>query len=316
MWGAVPLYWTAVDAASSAEILANRMVWSLVFLAIVLALRGDWGWMRPVLRSPRRLGMLVLAAAAITVNWGMYIWGVTSGQVVETALGYFINPLVTIAFGVLVMRERLRVAQWAAVGIGLAAVLVLAFAYGRPPWLALTLAFSFATYGLIKKFVGLSGIQGVAAESAIQFLPALGYLVWLAAQGTATLTSPGTHGWDQTLLLVAAGVVTAVPLMCFGTAATRVPLTTMGMLQYLAPILQFLLGLVVFQEEMPTARWVGFVLVWVALVVLTADAVLAARRRRARERTARPGGGKAAGRTPGAGARGRQPSRGRAATRR
>ncbi|MFI1518572.1 EamA family transporter RarD [Kitasatospora cineracea] len=270
MWGLFPLFWPLLEPAGAADILANRMTWSLVAVTAMLLVRRRWAWVRPLLRQPRRLGMLALAAATVSVNWGVYIWGVNSGHVVETSLGYFINPLVTIAFGVLVLRERLRPAQWAAVGVGTAAVLVLTVAYGRPPWIALALAFSFATYGLLKKKVGLGGAESLAVESAVMFPFAVAFLVYLEVRGQGTL---GHHGWGHTALLLASGVITAVPLMCFGAAALRVPLTTLGLLQYLAPVSQFLIGVAVFHETMEPARWAGFALVWVALVVLSGDAL-------------------------------------------
>ncbi|PJN24090.1 EamA family transporter RarD [Kitasatospora sp. CB02891] len=270
MWGLFPLFWPLLEPAGAVDILANRMVWSLVAVAALLLVRRRWGWIRPLLRQPRRLALLAVAAATVSVNWGVYIWGVNSGHVVETSLGYFINPLVTIAFGVLVLRERLRTAQWAAVGVGVAAVAVLTVAYGRLPWIALTLAFSFATYGLMKKKVALGGPESLAVESAVMFPFALGFLVYLGVRGEGSL---GHYGWGHTALLVASGVVTAVPLMCFGAAALRVPLTTLGLLQYLAPVFQFLIGVTVFHESMAPARWAGFGLVWVALVVLSVDAL-------------------------------------------
>ncbi|MGW1926786.1 EamA family transporter, partial [Streptomyces massasporeus] len=207
-------------------------------------------------------------------------------------LGYFINPLVTIALGVLVLQERLRPAQWAAVGIGFAAVLVLAIGYGQPPWISLTLAFSFAVYGLAKKKVNIGGLESLAAETAVQFLPALGYLVWLGTQGTLAF---GSHGAGHTALLAATGIVTAVPLVCFGAAAIRVPLSTLGLLQYLAPTFQFLLGVLYFHEEMPPERWAGFSLVWLALTILTWDALRTARRSRAAMEAAKATAGAAAG---------------------
>ena len=257
-----------------------------------------WAWAGPLLRQPRRLGLITIAAATITVNWGVYIWAVNAGHVVEASLGYFINPLVTIAMGVLLLKERLRPAQWAAVGIGFAAVLVLTIGYGRPPWISLCLAFSFATYGLVKKKVNLGGLESLAAETAIQFLPALGYLLWLSSRGDATF---GGEGAGHAALLAATGVVTAVPLVCFGAAAIRVPLSTLGLLQYLAPVLQFLLGILYFHEAMPAERWAGFALVWAALSLLTWDALRTARKSRTgvaggghrchRRRGSGPGGG-------------------------
>ncbi|QES07746.1 EamA family transporter RarD [Streptomyces venezuelae] len=284
MWGLVPLFWPLLKPAGSVEILAHRMVWSLVFVGIALLAVRRWGWVRELVRSPRKLGMITVAAAVITVNWGLYIWSVNTGHVVEASLGYFINPLVTIALGVLVLQERLRPAQWAAVGIGFAAVLVLAIGYGQPPWISLTLAFSFALYGLVKKKVNIGGLESLAAETAVQFLPALAYLVWLGGQGTLAF---GSHGAGHTALLTATGIVTAVPLVCFGAAAIRVPLSTLGLLQYLAPTFQFLLGVLYFHEEMPPERWAGFSLVWLALTILTWDALRTARRSRAAMETAK-----------------------------
>lgn len=278
MWGLVPLFWPLLQPAGAVEILAHRMTWSLVFVAVALLVVRRWAWAGELIRRPRRLALVAVAACVITVNWGVYIWSVNTGHVVEASLGYFINPLVTIAMGVLLLKERLRPVQWAAVGVGLAAVIVLTVGYGRPPWISLVLAFSFATYGLVKKKVNLGGVESLAAETAIQFLPALGYLLWLSARGESTFTSQGPA---HMALLAATGVVTALPLVCFGAAAIRVPLSTLGLLQYLAPVLQFLLGVLYFHEAMPPERWAGFALVWLALTLLTADAMRTARRSRA-----------------------------------
>ncbi|WP_406838421.1 EamA family transporter RarD [Streptomyces sp. AHU1] len=275
MWGLVPLFWPLMKPAGAVEILAHRMVWSLAVVGIVLLAMRRWSWAGELLRQPRKLALITVAAAVITVNWGVYIWAVNSGHVVEASLGYFINPLVTIAMGVLLLKERLRPVQWAAVGVGAAAVLVLTIGYGQPPWISLCLAFSFATYGLVKKKVNLGGLESLAAESAIQFLPALVYLLWLGSRGDATFT---TQGPGHAALLAATGVVTAVPLICFGAAAIRVPLSTLGLLQYMAPVFQFLLGILYFHEAMPAERWAGFALVWLALSLLTFDALRAARR--------------------------------------
>lgn len=279
MWGLVPLFWPLLKPAGSVEILAHRMVWSLAVVGIALLFVRRWGWAKELLRQPKRLGLVTVAAAVITVNWGVYIWSVNSGHVVEASLGYFINPLVSIALGVLLLKERLRPAQWAAVGTGLAAVLVLAIGYGQPPWISLVLAFSFGTYGLVKKKVNLSGLESLAAETAVQFLPALAYLLWLGTQGRSTF---GTEGVGHGVLLASAGLITAIPLVCFGAAAIRVPLSTLGLLQYLAPVFQFLLGIWYFHEAMPPERWAGFALVWLALILLTWDALRTARINRAR----------------------------------
>ncbi|MFI9809403.1 EamA family transporter RarD [Streptomyces sp. NPDC052301] len=277
MWGLVPLFWPLMKPAGAMEILAHRMVWSLVFVAVALLFVRRWAWAGQLLRQPRRLGLVAVAAAVITVNWGIYIWAVNAGHVVEASLGYFINPLVTIAMGVLLLKERLRPVQWAAVATGFAAVLVLTVGYGRPPWISLCLAFSFATYGLVKKKVGLGGVESLAAETAIQFLPALGYLLWLGAHGGSSFVNDGA---GHAALLASTGVVTALPLVCFGAAAIRVPLSTLGLLQYLAPVFQFLLGILYFHEAMPPERWAGFALVWLALFLLTGDALRATRRPR------------------------------------
>ncbi|KPI20857.1 RarD protein, DMT superfamily transporter [Actinobacteria bacterium OK074] len=275
IWGLVPLFWPLLKPAGSVEILAHRMVWSLLVVGVALLVLRRWTWAGELLRRPRKLALVTVAAAVITVNWGVYIWAVNSGHVVEASLGYFINPLVTIALGVLLLKERLRPAQWAAVGIGFAAVVVLTVGYGQPPWISLCLAFSFATYGLVKKKVNLGGVESLAAETAIQFVPATAYLVWLSATGHSTF---GSHGPGHAALLASTGIVTALPLVCFGAAAIRVPLSTLGLLQYLAPVFQFVLGIVYFHEAMPPERWAGFALVWLALTLLTGDAVRVARR--------------------------------------
>ncbi|MFD4372562.1 EamA family transporter RarD [Streptomyces sp. NPDC058486] len=278
IWGLVPLYWPLLKPAGAGEILAHRMVWSFVFVGLALLALRRWGWVKELAANPRKLGLLTIAATVITVNWGLYIWSVNNGHVLESSLGYFINPLVTIALGVLVLKERLRPAQWAAVGIGFAAVLVLAVGYGRPPWISLVLALSFAVYGLLKKQVNLGGLESLAAETAVQFLPALAYLVFLGSQSTLAF---GSEGAGHMALLASTGIVTAIPLVCFGAAAIRVPLSTLGLLQYLAPTFQFLLGVTYFREAMPPERWAGFSLVWLALTILTWDALRTARRSRA-----------------------------------
>ncbi|WP_399097032.1 EamA family transporter RarD [Streptomyces sp. BBFR2] len=283
MWGLLPLYWHLLDAAAPAEILAHRMAWSLPVAGLILVALRRWSWVRPLLRQPRRMGLVAACAAVISVNWFLYIWAVNAGHVLEASLGYFINPLVSIAFGVLVLRERLRPLQWTAVGVGTLAVLVMAVAYGRVPWISLVLAFSFATYGLLKKGIKLDGVDGFAAETAVQFVPAVGFLIFLGVRGDSVFVSGGT---GTALLLVGCGVATAVPLICFGAAAVRLPLTTIGMLQYLAPTFQFALGLLVFHESMPPERWAGFALVWLALALLTWDALRTARTARAAMATA------------------------------
>jgi chloramphenicol-sensitive protein RarD len=281
LWGLFPVYWPLLEPASAVEVLAHRVVWSLLFVGVVLAIQRQWAWIRTLGR--RRLALLTVAAVVIAVNWGTYIYGVTNEHVVETSLGYFINPLVTVLLGVLVLGERLRRVQWAALGIASTAVIVLTADYGRPPWIALILAFSFGTYGLIKKSVGIGAVQSLTVETAVLFVPALAYLGWLMAAGESTL---GQVSAGHALLLAGTGPVTAIPLLLFGAAARRLPLTVLGLLQYLAPVLQFLFGVLLFHEPMPPARLVGFALVWTALVILTVESVRHRRRQNALARAA------------------------------
>lgn len=276
IWGTFPLYFPLLDPAGSVEILAHRVVWSLVVVAAILGARRQWQFLGRLRRAPGQLAALALAAVAISVNWLTYIIGVTSGHVVETSLGYFLNPLVTVMLGVVVLRERLRPAQWVAIGIGALAVLVLAVDYGRPPWIAIILGFSFGTYGLLKKRAQVAPTESLFAETAVLALPALIVIAVLTGRGESTFVTDGV--WHL-LLLVSAGLVTAIPLLLFGMSARRIPLSTLGLLQYIAPVLQFLIGWGLLGESMPAARWIGFGLVWVALAIFTTDAVGTSRRR-------------------------------------
>jgi chloramphenicol-sensitive protein RarD len=275
LWGAFPLYWPLLEPASAVEILAHRILWSLGFVAVVLWRRRAWRSVRAVLANRRQRTLLTLAAVVISVNWGTYIWGVNSGQVVETSLGYFINPLFTILLGVFLLHETLRRTQWIAVGIASLAIVVLAVDYGRLPWIALVLAASFGTYGYLKKRAAVGAAESLAVETGVLALPALAVLIVLQVQGTLAFAH---HSAGNTALLAATGVVTAIPLLFFAAATRRLPLSTVGLLQYLAPVLQFAVGVGIDHEPMPTARWIGFGLVWVALVVLTVDGVRAQRR--------------------------------------
>ena len=284
LWGLFPIYWPLLKPAGPVEILSHRFIWSLVVVVAILAVQRNWGWLNRYARQPRLFGMLAVAAVLITVNWATYIYGVNSGNVVETSLGYFINPLVTVLLGVVVLRERLSAGQWVAVGVASLAVAVLTIDYGRLPWIALVLAATFATYGLIKKKADAGAVESLTIETAVITLPALGFLGILEANGTGTFghVSPG-----HTLLLAGAGLVTAIPLLFFGAAATRIRLTTLGLLQYLAPILQFLIGVLLFREPMPASRFAGFALVWLALAVFTADSIARHRRHARLTRLAR-----------------------------
>jgi chloramphenicol-sensitive protein RarD len=270
LWGTFPLYWTLLEPGGAIEILAHRIVWSVLTMAVILVLARRVRHVRALLRDRRRLLLIACAAVVISVNWGGYIWGVNNGRVVETSLGYFINPLVTVLMGVLVLGERLRRLQWVAMAIAFVAVVVLTLDYGRPPWVALLLAFSFGTYGLLKKQAGVGAVESITVETMVIAPFAAAYLGWLVMAGQSSF---GTHGAGHAFLLTTTGIITAVPLMLFGAAAIRVSMVSLGLLQYLAPTIQFALGLLVFREDMPASRWIGFGLVWVALVIFTVEAV-------------------------------------------
>ena len=276
LWGVLPLYFPLLAPAGAVEIIAHRVVWSLGFCLLLLVVTRTWGAFVAALRAPRLLAVLALAAALVAVNWTTYVYGVLSDQVVDASLGYFINPLVTVLLAVFVLGERLRAAQWVALGFGAVAVLVITVGYGRLPWIALTLAVSFGLYGLIKNRSGrtVPAVAGLAVETLVLTPLAVTYLLVLAADGSGSF---GGHGGWHVAALVSSGVVTAVPLLFFSGAARRLPLSVVGMLQYIAPTMQFLIGTVVFGEHMPPARWFGFALVWVALVILTADGLRAGR---------------------------------------
>jgi chloramphenicol-sensitive protein RarD len=267
MWGMFPLYFPLLEPAGTVEILASRMAWSLITVAVLLAVSGGFAGVWAVARNRRQLGLLSAGAVLIAVNWGVYIWGVNAHHVIETSLGYFINPLFTIVLGVFVLGERLRRAQWAAVGIGAAAVLVITIDYGRLPWIALALAFSFGMYGFCKKQAAVGAAESLAVETGVQFVPAVVALSVLAAQGDLVF---GTR-WSTSVLLAASGVVTAVPLLLFAASTRRLPLSVVGLLQYMTPVLQFGVGVGIRHEPLPTSELIGFVLVWVALIVLTVD---------------------------------------------
>ncbi|HEU0104288.1 MAG TPA: EamA family transporter RarD [Mycobacteriales bacterium] len=276
VWGLLPLYWPLLEPSGSLEVLSHRVVWSLLVVGVLVWALHRWPEVRDVLRDRRRVGRLAVAAVLIAVNWGAYIYGVSSEQVVETSLGYFINPLVTVLLGVLVLGERLRPVQWFALGLAALAVVVLTVEAGRPPLLALLLAGTFGLYGLLKKTAGVRAVEGLAVETAVLVPIAAGYLLVLAARGTGTFTSAGT---GHLLLVLSAGLVTVVPLLMFGAAAQRVTMTNLGLLQYLAPTMQLLLGVLVRHEPLGMAKLLGFALVWVALAVFTYDLVHTARSR-------------------------------------
>ncbi len=273
-WGFFPLYWKLLRPMGALEILAHRIIWSTVLMLVVISVARGWRRIVGIVRRPRTSGLIVLASLAIGVNWGIYIYGVNSDRVVETSLGYFINPLVTVLLGVLVLREQLRKAQWVAIGIGAAAVGVLTVDYGHVPYLALSLAASFGLYGLIKKRVGVRATDGLLVESAVLGIPAILYVAGITARGEESF---GHVSLGHTLLVLGSGATTAIPLLFFAGSANRIPLSTIGLLQYLAPVLQLLIGVTVFHEPMPLGRLAGFGLVWLALTLFTWDGIRRAR---------------------------------------
>lgn len=270
LWGLFPLYWPLLQPSTALEVLAHRVLWSLVVVVALLALTRRLPQLQEILRQPGTTSRLALAAVLVAVNWGTYIYGVSSGQVVETSLGYFINPIVTVLLGVLVLGERLRPAQWVALGAAGVAVGVLTVENGEPPWIALVLAFSFGLYGLLKKTAGVGAVEGLGVETLVLLPVAGAYVAFLGVGGGSTF---GTQGTGHATLLALSGLVTAVPLLLFAAAASRVPLTTLGLLQYLAPTMQFLLGITLFDEPLPVLKLTGFVLVWLALALFTVDLV-------------------------------------------
>jgi len=272
IWGLFPLYWPLLEPANAGEILAHRMLWSLVLMAVVVSVLGQW---RTIAAMTARTWLLVVAASIfISINWGVYIYAVNSGHVVEAALGYFINPLLSVLFGVLVFGERLRGLQWAAVGLGAAAVLVISIAGGRFPWIAAILAASFGLYGLVKKVIPLAPPASLTSEGIVLFLPAVGFLTYLQIHGGST---PTGHGGGHDALLMLSGAVTVVPLLAFAAAARALPLSALGLLQYLTPVVQFLIGVLILHEHMIEARWIGFGLIWCALVLLSVAGLRSAR---------------------------------------
>jgi chloramphenicol-sensitive protein RarD len=282
LWGFFPIYFKLLKPSPPLEILAHRVVWSVLFISLLLTGMRNWRFLRRLMHDRRLLLGITLAGLLIGVNWATYIIGVNSSRVVETALGYFITPLVVVLLGVTVQRERLRIWQWIAVGVGAVAVGVLTVDYGHLPYIALLLAASFGSYSLIKKRLGLPPAEGLFVESAVLALPGLVYLGFLNARGGAEF---GHVSALHTTLMVLAGVATAVPLLLFAASANRVPLVGLGIMQYLAPILQLACGVLIFHEPMPAARLAGFGLVWIALIIFTADGIRSARAS-AKERTA------------------------------
>ena len=273
IWGAFPLYRPLLEPSTPLEIVSHRAVWSLFFCLIALGLSKQLKSTYTLLKNPRVFIRLLLAAALISVNWIVYIWGVNNGHVVECALGYYINPIIIIAFGVIMLREKMRRMQWVAVGFGAVGVLVLTIDYGRLPWIALALAISWGSYGLVKKQLNLGALEGLAIETLLSLPFYGGYLIYIGLNGTGQLGS----SVGLSILLISAGIVTAIPLLLFNGSTTRLPFTIIGLLQYITPTLQFSIGVWVRHEAMPAARWVGFLIIWAALITLGIDLVKSSR---------------------------------------
>ena len=273
LWGLFPLYWPLLKPATPLEMVSHRAVWSLVICVIALAFGHQLKSTFALMFSPGIFWKFTLAAGFISVNWLTYIWAVNNGHVVEAALGYYINPLIIITFGVVILREKMRPLQWVAVSIAAVGVLVLTIDYGRLPWVAISLALSWGSYGLVKKKLGLGALDGLAIETLISLIPYGFYLLYLGHQGTGQFG----HKPLLTILLISAGAITAIPLLLFNGSTTRLPYSTIGLLQYITPTIQFSLGVWLRHEDMPTARWIGFVVIWFALAVLGTDLIRSSR---------------------------------------
>lgn len=282
LWGLMPLYWHLLKVVPAMQVMAHRVVWSALLVCSWLGFKYGRGWLRQTLSRPHAAGLLALSGTLIAFNWGLYIWAVNAGHVVESALGYFINPLLNVVLGVVVLKERLNRVQWVSVGIATLGVLWLTFSYGRFPWIALALAVSFGTYGLVRKFLGVPPVRGLGVESLWLLLPALAYLLWSEANGQGhLLPHAGVPGWGAGVLglLVFGGVLTSLPLIGFAAAVQRIPYSLVGLLQYISPTLQLLVGVFLLHEPFDRTRLVGFACIWAALAVFATDGVLASRRR-------------------------------------
>jgi chloramphenicol-sensitive protein RarD len=276
LWGTMPLYWHLLKVVPSLQIVAHRVLWSAVLVALWLLWSRGRGWFAAILAKPRLAAMLSLSGLCIGINWGLYIWAVNAGHVVESSLGYFINPLLNVVIGTLFLRERLNPTQWLSVAITATGVLWLTFTYGSFPWIALSLAGSFGLYGLIRKLAAVDSVTGLGFENSVLLLPALGYLLWAETSGQGGFFSGWGLGADA--LLIFGGALTALPLIAFSFAVRRVPLSTIGLMQYIAPTMQFLIGVLVFHETFDRDRAIGFIVIWIALAIFAIDSVRRARR--------------------------------------
>jgi chloramphenicol-sensitive protein RarD len=270
LWGFLPIYWKTIQEVPASQILSHRIIWSFIFLMIIIFVKRDLSAFRTKIKSKKTLGIFSVAALLISVNWLTYIWAVNAGFIVETSLGYFINPLVSVLLGVFFLKEKLRPMQWVPVALAFAGVLYLTLNYGVLPWIALLLAFTFGLYGLIKKTAPLNSLHGLSLETGILFFPAGIFLILAESQGIGSL---GHTGWVTSLMLVFTGFVTALPLLLFANAARRINLSTLGILQYMAPTIQFLIGVLLYGEPLTTSRLIGFIFIWAALFIYSLENV-------------------------------------------
>lgn len=283
IWGFLPLYWKALDQVGSMEIMTHRIVWSMLFVALLLFIRRNWQSLRKAMQSPSVLLNALTCALLLGANWLTYIWGVNSGYIIETSLGYYINPLMNVLLAVIVLQERLRPLQWLAIALAAAGVLYMTLHYGQLPWIALTLATTFAIYSLLHKQTSLSSMDGLALETGMLFIPALIFLAWCHSKGMGSFSNGTT---EADLLLIGSGIITAVPLLLFGYAAQRISLTTLGILQYLGPTIQLIIGIWVFDEVFDQNRAIAFIMIWIALGIYTLEGLHHHRRRKRQQASA------------------------------
>lgn len=271
MWGIFPIYWKLLDHVAAGEILGYRVVSSFILLSVVISFKREWTAWRQKTINRRTLPIYILTGILLGVNWLVYVWGVNAGHIVETSLGYFINPLISVLFGVIFLHERMRPAQWATIGMAGVAVLYLTIVYGSLPWIALTLATTFSLYGLLKKTAPLGALYGLTMETAVLFIPSLAYLLILQVQGSGSFEFSGSL---MNILLVGSGLVTTLPLLMFARAARSIPLWMVGLLQYIAPTMQFLIGVLLYREPFSIERAIGFGIIWAALIVFWLEGVI------------------------------------------